>query len=192
MVKHFLFLFVYCFSFAAAEAQYAVFTRANNGTNNITIPAGEIWQIHSWVGTTDYSVLFFRIKAGEASETITWLWGTSGEVISTDKGFIPDSQTRYLPVGMLLPGPCTFEYNSSGQQSPLQNHPYSLGFKKLSSLTSQPNISASSVVIPTSSSGDVDVKMEQSADNVTWTECLPGTYNSSTVKRFFRLRAVEK
>jgi len=41
-------------------------------------------------------------------------------------------------------------------------------------------------------SGDVDVKLEQSADNVTWTECLPGTYNSSTVKRFFRLRAVEK
>ena len=52
--------------------------------------------------------------------------------------------------------------------------------------------SFSSVVIPTSASGDVDVKMEQSADNVTWTECLPGTYNSSTVKRFFRLRAVEK
>lgn len=54
------------------------------------------------------------------------------------------------------------------------------------------NTSATSVVIPTAASGDVDVKMEQSADNVTWTECLPGTYNSSTVKRFFRLRAVEK
>ena len=40
--------------------------------------------------------------------------------------------------------------------------------------------------------GDVDVKLEQSADNVTWTDCLPGTYNSSTVKRFFRVRAVEK
>jgi len=53
-------------------------------------------------------------------------------------------------------------------------------------------VSRTSVVIPTSATGDVDVKMEQSADNVTWTECLPGTYNSSTVKRFFRLRAVEK
>lgn len=53
-------------------------------------------------------------------------------------------------------------------------------------------VSRTSVVIPTSVAGDVDVKMEQSADNVTWTECLPGTYNSSTVKRFFRLRAVEK
>jgi hypothetical protein len=48
------------------------------------------------------------------------------------------------------------------------------------------------VVIPTTALGDVDVKLEQSADNVTWTECLPGTYNATTVKRFFRVRAVEK
>lgn len=58
--------------------------------------------------------------------------------------------------------------------------------------TSSDFITRTSIVIPTSATGDVDVKMEQSADNVTWTECLPGTYNSSTVKRFFRLRAVEK
>lgn len=48
------------------------------------------------------------------------------------------------------------------------------------------------VVIPSSVVGDVDVILEQSQDGVTWTQCLPGTYNSSTVKRFFRLRAVEK
>jgi hypothetical protein len=48
------------------------------------------------------------------------------------------------------------------------------------------------VVIPSNVLGDVDVILEQSQDGVTWTECLPGTYNSSTVKRFFRLRAVEK
>ena len=67
-------------------------------------------------------------------------------------------------------------------------------YEKLDStaLTSGTPTQGSSVVIPTTALGDVDVKLEQSADNVTWTECLPGTYNSSTVKRFFRLRAVEK
>jgi hypothetical protein len=50
----------------------------------------------------------------------------------------------------------------------------------------------SSVVIPSNVSGDVEVVLEQSQDGVTWTQCLPGTYNASTVKRFFRLRAVEK
>ena len=48
------------------------------------------------------------------------------------------------------------------------------------------------VVVPTSVTGDVDIILEQSQDGVTWTQCLPGIYNSSTVKRFFRLRAVEK
>jgi hypothetical protein len=38
----------------------------------------------------------------------------------------------------------------------------------------------------------VDVLLEQSNDMITWTQCLPGTYNASTQKRFFRVRAVEK
>ena len=55
------------------------------------------------------------------------------------------------------------------------------------------------MMIPTSgiksrilSMGDVDVLLEQSTDMITWTQCLPGTYNVSTQKRFFRVRAVEK
>jgi hypothetical protein len=54
------------------------------------------------------------------------------------------------------------------------------------------NISSTSVVVPSNAVGDVDVLLEQSNDMITWTQCLPGTYNASTQKRFFRLRAVEK
>jgi hypothetical protein len=88
---------------------------------------------------------------------------------------------------LVLDGPVVISYQnfSSNGESIL------FTYKKYSSVSSN-SISATSVVIPSSAAGDVDVKMEQSADNVTWTECLPGTYNSSTVKRFFRLRAVEK
>jgi len=54
------------------------------------------------------------------------------------------------------------------------------------------NISSTSVVVPSNAVGDVDVLLEQSNDMITWTQCLPGTYNAATQKRFFRVRAVEK
>ena len=54
------------------------------------------------------------------------------------------------------------------------------------------NISSTSIVVPSNAVGDVDVLLEQSNDMITWTQCLPGTYNASTQKRFFRVRAVEK
>jgi len=53
-------------------------------------------------------------------------------------------------------------------------------------------IPSASVVVPANATGDVDVLLEQSTDMITWTQCLPGTYNASTQKRFFRVRAVEK
>ncbi len=89
---------------------------------------------------------------------------------------------------LTLDGPISISY-STGSSS--NGEPFLFTYKIFSSASNNP-ISATSVVIPSTSTGDVDVKLEQSADNVTWTECLPGTYNSSTVKRFFRLRAVEK
>ena len=87
-----------------------------------------------------------------------------------------------------VPGPAIVRY---GPNITAGNPEITLNYKKHSTSETS-SVSATSVVIPSSATGDVDVKLEQSADNVTWTECLPGTYNSSTVKRFFRLRAVEK
>ena len=48
-----------------------------------------------------------------------------------------------------------------------------------------------SIEVPATSS-PVDVVVEQSSDLVNWTAVTPGTFNGSTQKRFFRLRAVEK
>jgi hypothetical protein len=96
-------------------------------------------------------------------------------VFSGDEGVLPVS------------GPATITYCANENN----DNPILLTYRRSFTASTNP-VSATSVVIPTSATGDVDVKMEQSADNVTWTECLPGTYNSSTVKRFFRLRAVEK
>lgn len=48
-----------------------------------------------------------------------------------------------------------------------------------------------SIQVP-ATSNSVDVVVEQSSDLVNWTPVAPGTFNGSTQKRFFRLRAVEK
>ena len=166
---------------ASGQAQYVVFTRANNGTNDITIPSGEIWQIHSWYSGHNLNYTHLVGKFGTNYPEIN-LDGTGGKYCSMDN---PRSSELADPIGFVVPGPASFS-----NSSPLNE--YILIFKKINSQSTSNNVSSTSVVIPQSASGDVDVKMEQSADNVTWTECLPGTYNSSTVKRFFRLRAVEK
>ena len=53
-------------------------------------------------------------------------------------------------------------------------------------------IPASAVVIPSDSAGSVRIILESSVDLITWTEANPGTYGSSTSKRFFRVRAVNQ
>jgi len=54
------------------------------------------------------------------------------------------------------------------------------------------SIPSTAVVIPTDATGPVDVVLESSADLVTWTPALPGTYGSTEPKRFFRVRAVKQ
>ena len=110
------------------------------------------------------------------------LWGNG-------LSWVPSSSWVYSGDGssLTIDGPASITYqNTSSNGEPF------LFTYKISNTAGSNTVSATAVVIPQSATGDVDVKMEQSADNVTWTECLPGTYNSSTVKRFFRLRAVEK
>jgi hypothetical protein len=49
---------------------------------------------------------------------------------------------------------------------------------------------SNSVVIPSDSSGPVEIILESSVDLISWAAALPGTYGASTERRFFRLRAV--
>ena len=187
-MKSFLILLFFMIGFQARDcpAQFVTFTRANNSTNNITIPAGEVWQIHSWYGAGSINDVWFRANLGGISGEIV-LGGTSSYFYSMDNPGI----TAVFPIGFVIGGPITFQFNSGGLAGDL-SYGYLLTFKKLFFSGNTNPVSSTSVVIPSSAAGDVDIKLEQSADNVTWTECLPGTYNSSTVKRFFRLRAVEK
>lgn len=53
---------------------------------------------------------------------------------------------------------------------------------------SEPLTPSSAVVIPADSGGPVEIILESSTDLITWTAALPGTYGTSTTKRFFRVR----
>ncbi|SRR6266567_4286353 len=48
---------------------------------------------------------------------------------------------------------------------------------------------SNAVVIPADSGGPVKIILESSTDLITWTPAIPGTYGTSTEKRFFRVRA---
>ena len=167
--------------------QQLVFTRANNSTNDIKIPAGEVWKLTHWVSTAGGGYFFelpgaFRLQgcfnmSPEYNNYMNYIWEDTGAYMYDES-----------PIGAILVGPTNIV-----ALAPVINgtNSYVAVFEKIVA-NGNPAISPSSLVIPTSATGDVDVKIEQSADNVTWSECLPGTYNSSTVKRFFRLRAVER
>jgi len=182
-VKSVLLILVLIASGTATHAQYVSVTKENNGTNALIIPSGETWQLvtYSLNNPSRSTLPLYNSTNAIENNLVGIIYSTTGVIYSMESssGFSSASV-----VGSILSGPIYLKYIQECSS-------YSLTFKKLSSGSTN-SISATSVVIPTSATGDVDVKLEQSADNVTWTECLPGTYNSSTVKRFFRLRAVEK
>ena len=169
------------------SSQQVIFTRANNSTNNITIPAGEVWKVTHWFsdyGTSTGDCIFelpgaFRFRKGSME---------SPEFRSFLNSFDSNRFSSESPVGAILVGPTNIVAQPAISND---NGSYILIFEKIVSQKNQAN-SASPIVIPTSTINDVEIKIEHSTDSVNWTECQPGTYNSSTVRRFFRLRALEK
>jgi len=162
-------------------AQYVTFTKDNNDTNPIVIPSNEVWQLvtYSYWAPSPYNLSIYS-STNNAAQWLGSLSYPGGQIMSQDGSSAGSGSSA----GAIFVGPACIKIEGNVSN-------YFFNFKKILS-TSSTTLSATAVVIPQSAAGDVDVKLEQSADNVTWTECLPGTYNSSTVKRFFRLRAVEK
>ena len=71
-----------------------------------------------------------------------------------------------------------------------------LGMKVVKTVTAaaqsndQAGTPSNAVVIPADATGPVQVVLESSTDLITWTGATPGSYGTSTTKRFFRVRAV--
>ena len=195
---------------SAGHAQIQSFEFGSGLTNTLAIPAGKVIRIHSLIGCGATSMNDLGGSDGRNAASQSVSQAQRGVTIRLESGREINLSPYAVSIGggsyyfvmtsissintvtpntpLLIPGPLTILKN--GETGTLLV--YEIMDNAGSSSAAQTPSQGSSVVVPTSVAGDVDVKMEQSADNVTWTECLPGTYNSSTVKRFFRLRAVEK
>lgn len=91
-----------------------------------------------------------------------------------------------LTNGVRLPliiGPATIELNGT-----IASGGKTTATFELSALCTEITPSGN-VVIPTEPAGNVDIKLESSADLVSWNSAMPGTYGSGLSNRFFRVRA---
>jgi hypothetical protein len=189
----------------AAQSQIQSFEFGYGITNTLSVQTGKLIRIHSLIGDSFTSYDDSSYSSGAISKAVQGISIRleSGREVCLSPFNISFAHTysyrttvsSFSPISsaspnspLLIPGPITI--SRVGERSLLLI--YEILDNQGNTSVAQSPSQGSSVVVPTSAAGDVDVKMEQSADNVTWTECLPGTYNSSTVKRFFRLRAVEQ
>jgi hypothetical protein len=180
------------------------YAAAGTNSTNVLVASNEkitFRQHHIRHGYTYYN--------GSSTAQVKAKYGTSSNSIQvyTNSASSGGSGTSDATlIGKTIYGPCTLYFDSihtgNSMSTSDPNYGYSLlAFyslekeKIIESITSGSSvntISATSVVVPANAAGDVDVLLEQSNDMITWTQCLPGTYNASTQKRFFRVRAVEK
>ena len=171
-------------------------------TNTMTIPEGKQLLIHgvNIYPKYEYNVspafIRKRYSSTQYQEIVTVTGMSSNLVIKWNGPLIGPANIEYgleeviqygatisneAPVddGLFLLTKCEFLFE-------IKDNPFQ------ATLAASTSISSTSVVVPSNAVGDVDVLLEQSNDMITWTQCLPGTYNASTQKRFFRVRAVEK
>ena len=175
----------------------------NGSTNKIEIPAGKQLLIH---GVNIYpknsapymsSAFVRKVLTSNDSFEIVSITGISSNLIVKWNGpLIGPLSIEYGLDGYLWPG-----VNYISDTAPPQDYLTVTRCQFLFEIKDDPfqvtntqtsSISSTSVVVPSNATADVDVLLEQSNDMITWTQCLPGTYNASTQKRFFRVRAVEK
>jgi hypothetical protein len=171
-------------------------------TNTVILDEGKkltILDCYSRVGHPSW--VSIDVKYGSSSERFNIYYG------SLSSGVILPSPS---PVGKTFIGPATIDLIFFGIDQAYLDKDYPIeetgyysngttlwryevnNYILVNESTSSAYVSSTSVVVPSNAVGDVDVLLEQSNDMITWTQCLPGTYNASTQKRFFRVRAVEK
>jgi hypothetical protein len=170
----------------------------NSITNQIIVPEGKIMKVIDF-----YHGGGFRYFPG-SPETYTGILIRYGSSTNVHAAYSWGSISALIsPVGKTFYGPCVVDIYLDDRRSLNQQNygvpdgayvHYVLDLQPYGSdsTSSSGLIPSSSIVVPSNAVGDVDVLLEQSNDMITWTQCLPGTYNASTQKRFFRVRAVER
>ncbi len=144
---------------------------AHFGSASLTVSPGQVAQV-SYAG--------FKSPSGSGSLVSGMLRVTVGDVS------VDHSQTNEtLSVLPTVVGPATISLQPAFR-SP--SYGWALCTINISS-PADSFVPSTAVVIPADSSGPVDIILESSTDLLNWTAALPGTYGTTTTKRFFRVRA---
>ena len=141
----------------------------------------------------DEQQVTMSVSTGQVAKVIYARWKTGGALTITNKGeqftysywnINITRESSLVDASLVGPpiivGPATITFKS-------QNGP---GFCTIELNSAQESLTPSTaVVVPADAGGPVNVVLESSTDLITWTPALPGSYGTSTQKRFFRVRA---
>jgi hypothetical protein len=141
------------------------------GSNTYTVGTNEVAEVVA-VGSSLPTLSSFLLNGAAMATTKTT--GTGGGIVSVLPVAITGSNT-------IAPGDISMFVSLRVRTKA----------EYLSSLTVPSQAISSAVVIPEDASGPVTIVMESSTDLVTWVAANPGTYGSSTPRRFFRVRALQ-
>lgn len=150
----------------------------------LTLSEGETGLVVYAGGNSTPCTIIYTPEGGPVTQIAVSGSGDGGAATTT-VGRV--SSSNPLP----LVGPATIAVaDMAGSNSPV------LGIRVVSTVQSSTTVAtaggvpSTAVVVPSDAAGSVQVVMESSTDLITWTGASPGSYGSSTSKRFFRLRAI--
>lgn len=172
MKKPIAFLLALLCAFAASvSAQYQTATSTGTADVSITIPSGQVMQVFNF--THDGDTGFLRLTKNATTQYVFQSVNTAGGTGNK----APESY---------FVGPATIIISGGSAAAKV-----CLSYKIFDNSTvAGTAVPSTAVVIPADASGPVSIILESSTDLVTWTAASPGSYGSSTAKRFFRVRAV--
>jgi hypothetical protein len=129
------------------------------------------------LGTDDYLQV---VSAQSSGGGVSFIFQPAG---TNQVNWFAEVVTNRLPSFTFFAGPGTFRMGRIGYQA----------VATVNVVRSTPTTQlASTVVIPDDGGGPVQIILESSTDLITWTAANPGTYGTTSQKRFFRLRAVRQ
>lgn len=136
----------------------------SGGTNSLTVRTGQVARVIS-------------ANLGNGSVTLSINGKSFQYTTSSSSGW----SSLYAPPGApSVAGPATISLNCGPAPA--------FCTIELTNPT-EPFTPSNAVVIPADSGGPVNIILESSTDLINWTPASPGSYGSSTEKRFFRVRA---
>lgn len=162
---------LHCGAATSVLAQYQ--TAISTGTANVSIPisATQVMQVFNFTHDVDAGSL--RLTRNSTTQFVC----QSVSIAGSTNNRTPESY---------FAGPGTMIMQGASATARL-----CLTYKIFDNSTGAgTTVPSTAVVIPADAAGPVNVILESSTDLVTWTAALPGSYASSTTKRFFRVRAV--